>query len=68
MTEPPRRVCGRNPGGARAAARGAGFAGRGGMKSLLCLETMPILGYILISILRLDATPRRKGLPLFIPD
>lgn len=38
------------------------------MKSVLCLETMPILGYILISILRLDATPYRKGLPLFIPD
>jgi len=39
-----------------------------GMKSMLCLETMPILGYILISILRLDAAPYRKGLPLFIPD
>lgn len=42
--------------------------GEGGMKSVLCLETMPILGYILISILRLDAAPYRKGLPLFIPD
>jgi len=41
---------------------------RVGMKSVLCLETMPILGYILISILRLDAAPYRKGLPLFIPD
>lgn len=48
-----------------------GVAGRvhGGMKGVLCLETMPILGYILISILRLDAAaPLRKGLPLFIPD
>lgn len=50
---------------------GTGVAERereGGMKSVLCLETMPILGYILISILRLDAAPYRKGLPLFIPD
>lgn len=47
-----------------------GVAGRvhGSMKGVLCLETMPILGYILISILRLDAAPLRKGLPLFIPD
>lgn len=47
----------------RAAARGTGVAerrGEGGMKSVLCLETMPILGYILISILRLDAAPRTE--------
>lgn len=82
MTEPPWRVCGRNPwvgtterrAGPRGVGTGVGVGGgesergEGGMKSVLCLETMPILGYILISILRLDAAPYRKGLPLFIPD
>ena len=35
----------------------------GAMKGVLCLETMPILGYILISILRLDAAPATTAMP-----
>lgn len=67
MTEKPWGVHGR---GGCGWTKRMGVAGRvhGGMKGVLCLETMPILGYILISILRLDAAPLRKGLPLFIPD
>lgn len=65
----PERGPGRRYGGCREREGGRERErGEGGMKSVLCLETMPILGYILISILRLDAAPYRKGLPLFIPD